>query len=124
MAKFALISNGDTILKLANYSAQPANVPHKNLTWLPYVKEIPAYDPNTETLNPATTVIEPTRVLYSATVRPLTTQELDARNDAQIDAISTVLFEVTFNHENRIRALESKAPITKAQLKAALKALI
>jgi hypothetical protein len=31
--------------------------------------------------------------------------------------------KTTFNHENRIRALEGKAPITVAQFKTALKAL-
>jgi len=124
MAKFALISNGDTVVQISNYDAQPADVPHKNLTWLPFVASYPDYDRDTETLNPPTNTIQPTQVLRTSTVRLLTAQELDDRKEGQLSAMLKVTFEAVFNHENRIRALESKAPITKAQLKAALKAFL
>lgn len=41
----------------------------------------------------------------------------------KIDRMDILMLKVLLNHENRIRTLESKAPITMAQLKAALRIL-
>lgn len=41
-----------------------------------------------------------------------------------LSRVDVVLITVAFNHENRIRALESKAPVTLAQFKSAVKALL
>ena len=38
--------------------------------------------------------------------------------------VGQAFFKVLFNHENRIRALEAKAPLTAAQARAAIKALM
>lgn len=124
MAIFALISNGDTFVKSATYPTQPPDVPHKNLTWLPLEFETLTFDPDTEKLGPYTHNIEPTRVLFTALVIALTAGEISALKDAKVGAMAKVAFEAFFNHENRIRALELKAPITKAQLTAALKAFL
>ena len=45
--------------------------------------------------------------------------------DAAADEVIALLtFKVLFNHENRIRALEGKPPLTPAQARAAIKALM
>lgn len=56
------------------------------------------------------------------TVRDKTAEELDAEKDAAINQFDVLAFKVLFDHENRTRALESKAAITQAQFRAALKA--
>lgn len=40
-----------------------------------------------------------------------------------VRGLDPILAKIAFNHENRIRALEAKAPITVAQFKAAIRAL-
>lgn len=40
------------------------------------------------------------------------------------DALDLSLLKISFNHENRIRALESKAPLTLVQFKTALRTLL
>lgn len=48
----------------------------------------------------------------------------DVLKESSVDAVDMVLLRVAFNHENRIRALESKQPVTAAQFRTALKALL
>lgn len=55
------------------------------------------------------------------TVRDKTAQELDADKEAELSRYDRLNFEVNFDQENRIRALENKAAITKAQYRNALK---
>lgn len=60
---------------------------------------------------------------------PSTTPANDARqrnliSKLEIEKVGKVLAIVAFNHENRIRALENKAPITKEQFITALKAML
>jgi hypothetical protein len=45
---------------------------------------------------------------------------LDARAQRSIDTTDRLLFEVNFDQENRIRALEGKAAVTKIQYRDAL----
>ncbi len=64
-------------------------------------------------------------VLAPYGLRPVAAGVLDGYTDSQatalpIDAVRKVLF----NHENRIRALEAKQPVSAAQFKAFLKSLI
>ncbi len=64
-------------------------------------------------------------VLAAYSLRPVAAGVLDGYTDSQatalpIDAVRKVLF----NHENRIRALEAKQPVSSAQFKAFLKSLI
>lgn len=40
------------------------------------------------------------------------------------DAWDIVMLKISFNHENRVRALEAKNPITLAQFKTAIKGLL
>ena len=44
----------------------------------------------------------------------------DARANSAVDAEDRLLFEINFDQENRIRALEGKAAITRAQYRDAL----
>lgn len=55
-------------------------------------------------------------------VRNKTAGELDADKELKLDAIDMLNFEVNFDQENRIRALEGKTSITKLQYRNALKA--
>lgn len=60
---------------------------------------------------------------------PYTAEGIEARRINLIGKLTTekvgiVLATALFNQENRIRALEGKAPITKAQFIAALKAML
>lgn len=59
------------------------------------------------------------------TAAQVNASELDteASNALESDKIKRLLFEVNFEQENRVRALESKPAITKAQYKAAIKDL-
>lgn len=55
----------------------------------------------------------------------LPTDVEDRRAALEVDALPPrVLFELNFNQENRIRALESRPAITRAQYRAALIALV
>jgi hypothetical protein len=54
-------------------------------------------------------------------VVPPTSEELAALEaKAQLDLATRKMFQVAFNHENRIRALEGKVAVSAAQFKAAL----
>lgn len=46
--------------------------------------------------------------------------DTQADNDLQKDRLVRLLFEINFDQENRIRALEGQPPVTKAQYKTAL----
>lgn len=58
------------------------------------------------------------------TVRDKTAQELDAEKDVKIDALDKTIFQVLFNHENRIRTLAGQPQVTVAQFRTAIKGLI
>jgi hypothetical protein len=57
-----------------------------------------------------------------AEVDALTPQQFtDAQSDKRINGMDELQMRIMFNHENRVRVLESKAPITLAQFKTALR---
>lgn len=76
----------------------------------------------------------PTRILNEAelgevlapySLRPAHVGVLDAYKDSQAVKLTVeTAAKVLFNHENRLRALEGKAPASAAQFKIALKALM
>lgn len=55
---------------------------------------------------------------------PVDTGVLNAYKDAQLTKIDTVIFRILFNHENRIRSLNSQAAVSAQQFIAAIKALL
>jgi len=66
-------------------------------------------------------------------VRRVSNEEFKTIMDAEVaaqpprdplDSWDRVSLQIAFNHENRIRVLESKAPVTLAQFKNAVKALL
>jgi hypothetical protein len=61
---------------------------------------------------------------YVWSVRDKTAEEADAEKNAKAAAVDTLIFRVLFNHENRIRTLEAKQPITAEQFRNALKAML
>jgi hypothetical protein len=63
-------------------------------------------------------------LVETKTIPDLTAEELSAQHDYEISSIDGVIIKALFNHENRVRVLEAKAPITAAQFKTALKALL
>lgn len=76
----------------------------------------------------------PTRILNEAelgevlapySLRPMNAGVLDAYKDSQAVKLTIeIAAKVLFNHENRLRALEGKAPANAAQFKTALKGLM
>lgn len=123
MPNYALIKAG-AFVEVRVYEAQPTDIPHKQVAWLPFVESYPTFDPATEKLNAPTVTIEAARVFKTATKRLLTVQELDDIKQAQVDGVMNVLLQVILNHENRLRVFELKPSITMQQLKAALKAML
>lgn len=64
-------------------------------------------------------------VLAPHSARPANAVILDAYKDSQAAKLTIeVAAKVLFNHENRLRALEGKAPANAAQFKTALKGLM
>ena len=129
MPRYSLIKN-NAVVETRAYESQPENLPHKGITWLPFVEEYPAFDPSTEKLNAANTKIEAERVYRTATVHTITAEEvtaaLELKTDVKIAAAESneTLFEIAFNQENRILALEGKGAVTKEQFKTAIRSLL
>jgi hypothetical protein len=91
--------------------------------WLPCIQgTMPVVDPSLETLEGPTYSVGVADVTENWTKRNLTAQEISARQNARLNTIDSLQFLVLFEMENRLRVLESKAPITAAQYRAALKA--
>jgi len=107
-----------------------ASIPSQKASWWRPVVVVgdDAYDPATQKKTGPVTTIEETRVVDTYTVSLLTAQEISDAKDAAIGTLNGSLYpalaKVLLNHENRIRALESKVPVTMAQFKAGVKALL
>lgn len=92
--------------------------------WLPVQETDPAYDPAGQVKEGPVVTVFADKVTRTWAVRAKTAQELDGEKDAVVNGMDLVLLKVAFNHENRVRVLEGKQPITLAQFKAAIKALL
>ena len=120
MADFSLLISGNFVKVYAS-DVRPADIPHKQVVWLPFVKSAaPVFDPANQALLGPTITIYADHVSSDYSVRQKTQIELDADKQAYVDNVDMLVFKVLFNHENRIRALESKAAITAQQFKTAL----
>lgn len=121
--KFALIDATGQIREFRDFEITPPDLfASEGVKWLPVEITDPGFDPAIELKTGPVTTILIDKVTRVWTVRALTAEELDARKENQIDDISFLLFELAFDHENRIRVLEAKTPITKLQFRNALKA--
>ena len=121
MAKYALIQNG-VYVKTMESKRQPVDIPHKGVVWLPVV-----YENIDNSVTPKTTItvnkiIEQDRYLIQSITRDLTQTEIDGqtevhKNDALLKLdkeldVTTAMFKVLFNLNNRVRVLEGRAPET------------
>lgn len=99
--------------------------PHKRAWWRPIVTvgDDPFNSATHKKTGPVTT-IEADRVVDTYTVTALTAQELDAIKESRLPSADGIQFRVLFNHENRIRAIELKQPVTAEQFRNALKAML
>lgn len=124
MAEYALLISG-AFARSVSAETQPPNIPHKNVVWLPFIREAtPSFDPKTQVLLGPTIIISVDNVTAGYSVRQKTQQELDANKQAYIDNVDMLFFEVLFNHENRIRVLDGQNQVTKQQFKTALLGLL
>lgn len=124
--KYAKVVGGQIVaIEIKDSPSSVVNPDDGGPVWRPYTKaDNPAHDPQTQTLEPAVVTITPTEVTVARAVRDLTAQELDARKEQVLPREVDVAFRVMFNHENRIRALESKGALTTKQFRNALKAML
>lgn len=58
------------------------------------------------------------------TVRPKNADEIDAEREGRLDRLDVLALRILFNHENRLRVIERKPPITAEQFRAAMKAFL
>jgi len=127
MARYALIKRDNTVDRMAT-NVDPTVQTKDGWRWLacePVAQ--PSYDPTAETVEGPVYNVGVSSVTEGWTKRNLTSQELSDRKDnavAQLNGGLDPLAKVLLNHENRIRALESKTPVTMAQFKAGVKALL
>lgn len=120
MADFALVISG-SFVKVYAADVKPVDIPHKQVIWLPFLRSpAPAFDAATQVLLGPTITINADNVSSDYSVRQKTQAELDADKQAYVDNVDMLVFKVLFDHENRIRARESKAAITAQQFKTAL----
>lgn len=122
MPRYALVNPQDAVDRLAT-NVDPAVATKTGWRWLPCPDVArPPFDPATEVVEGPAYTVGASAVTEVWTKRPMTAQEIDARKEARLDAEDRLHFEVHFDLENRVRALEGKAAITRAQYRAALKA--
>lgn len=122
--RYALINPQDQIDRFAT-NVDPGVDTKPGWRWLPCPPVAPpANDPATETVDGPAYAVAADGVTEIWAKRALTAAELDARKEARLDATDRLQFEVLFNLENRVRVLEGRAAVTRAQYRTALKALL
>lgn len=122
MMRYALVKPDNTIDRFST-SVDPNVQTKTGFRWLPCDPAAqPAFDSATETVDGPTYTVGAKSVTEVWTKRSRTAQELGDRKDARISNIDNLQFQVSFDLENRVRALEGKAAITAAQYRTALKA--
>jgi hypothetical protein len=125
MAMYALINNG-VIEGYRDFESPPTNPAGKPwLTFLPVADTNPAVtDPDTEVKEGPVVTIGATEVTRVWTVRAKTAGEIDAEKQVVVDGMQKVILEVLFNHENRLRTLQSQGAVTRAQFRNAIKGML
>jgi hypothetical protein len=127
MTEYAIIDDG-VIVAFRDFEEEPvfAGKPYRKA--LPVEVADPPFDSATQVRTGPVVTIEATRVTRAWTVRDKTAEELAAEAEAAkaraVDGLALVEVRILFSHENRIRALEAKQPITMDQFKTALKAML
>lgn len=104
-AEYAAVQSG-VILERRDFASAPPDMTRKGFTWLPVIRTDPDYDATTQVKTGPVTAINATDVTDVWTVRPKTTQELDADKAAAIAGITVAIIRALCNHENRLRDLQ------------------
>ena len=95
---------------------------------VPIVEETTGVAPSPDTVRTRTETVEADRVYVETNYRAMTAQEItdrdEAAKDGEANSLQSVLLKVITNHENRIRALESRPSVTEAQVRAFLRGLL
>jgi len=109
----------------------PAQLAPGKPYWVPIVEQVTDISTGGDKVaTPWVEVVQPDKVLRTRTIRDRTPQEIAAEDDALaarlLDDVGTfkAVGRVLFDHENRLRALEGRAPVNAAQFRAALKSLL
>ncbi len=130
MARFATVDSNNGIVGFTEgqqtYNPAKGDVTHP-APWRSLscpVVAVPSFDPATQAIVGPTYTVNASDVTEAYSVRSLTTNELQAIKDNAVSAMDVVALTALFNHENRIRALEGKAAVTKAQFITAIKGLL
>lgn len=121
MTIYALVAPDNSVLRVEG-NIDPTVKTKPGYRWLPYLKVMPAYNPETQVREGPARVVAADSVTDTWTVRAKTAGELDADKGAIISTIDKLQFLIAFDMENRVRVLEGKAQVTAAQYRAALKA--
>lgn len=123
MTLYALIAATGQVRETREFAATPPDLmASEGVRWLPIIITDPAFDPATQVRTGPVETILANSVTRVWTVRAKTAQQLDDEKTNRVEGVEFLIFELAFDHENRVRVLEAKAPITRAQFKAALKA--
>lgn len=123
--RHALIKLSDNSINRIATNIDPTVQTKPGFKWVAVVDNAPpAFDAATEAVEGPVYVADANSVTETYTKRTLSAQEVDDRKDSKIFGIDSLMFQIAFNMENRVRALEAKAPITAAQYRTALRARV
>ena len=93
----------------------PAANVAKDWEWLPVTIEKPSFDSETEVLEGPKDVVTAEKITRKWTVAKLSDKEIADRKDLAYSRPTTVMFKMSLDQENRIRALESKSALNVAE---------
>lgn len=121
--RYALVDAANTVLEYREHQAQPSNLPAKEWRWLPVTQIDPPFNPATDIRTGPVTVVSPTEVTQTFTVRPKTVAELNAEKIQRADRAES---EITGNAVLRAVVLQMAADkgITPAAMLTLLRARI
>lgn len=113
----------NSIVRTMNQGIDPNVQTKPGFKWLPcdFVTK-PDFNSDTEIVEGPFYAVGGKDVVESWNKRPLTAEELDVRKDGKVSAMDALQFKLSFDMENRMRAVEGKQPVTAAQYRNALKA--
>ena len=115
----------NNVVDLRDFERTPDPNPSKGLVWRECPSQSkPTFNPETEIIEAPSYTIRENDVLEVWSIRSLTEAELTAKKNLKLNQFEKLSFEVNFEQENRIRFLESKQPISRAQYKNALLAIL
>jgi len=126
MAQFALIRDG-AFVEIRTYPSKPDDIAHKNVVWLPVVRETVDTSQTEYKKNATESIVQQDSYLIRTTISDMTQQEVDAVVNAEqtaalakldvtnslLKALGVVMFELV----NDVRTLKGQQPITAQQFR-------